>query len=753
MAMHGHLDLIVGTSMGNSVLQSPTALLQIVSWIIGKGLTLAFAEFETVALFVSVIFFNLLVVNGKSNYMDGIMCCALYVVIAMPGNFGIIRHIGDTESSNTQMTLVFLSRLMRCVIACTYHKASLTLCVDRIILAHQCILSDYGFTVGNGRNIGWRRFLGPKSGIDTTNQVPLDMLADSPAGQMDSGAAQKRVEISTSMLLVSFLAETTEVQGSLGHTERQCILSAKDVPPHVRLATLTDTHDAWRVKKTVIIVSYPHIGSEQKSTRLRDIEMVMFGGYSDNDVDVDCGLPSSSTWHDLSGPLAAPTSSTTAISQVSSFISSAGALATSITRVYRTLGGFVTPNSSSAQPYQTAPLEAHVSSTNVIGQASSALLVKESPMVCDKNIEQTLGDIVTSTMSCRDVVTVLANHGCVDLTELLDESACSDYAITNGGFGDVYSGRLLNENHVAIKIMRALYDPMMPTRIYHKASHIERCFSKQFLTPAIKTASCKGDLRIAEFRGNLAMISNWEENGSLLYYLTRYPSADRCALVRRLLGVDNAAFMTGILSSECIDLPGPYVSANVLIASDGRPMLMDFGNASLQNATLEFTNTNTGPCVSVRWTVRQLNVITWNGRRTHLEVFLCRNRHPRYLMQGNIPLLATFILSEWLVELFTTVVSQSDPHMQTILETFTSQIPFPDKSEQAVLTHVMIYKKTPTRPEKIISGWSVYDHLWAILMKCWSFDPKNRPDAREVWDVFQVKATTPEELQEKPEGY
>ncbi|KAF8752999.1 Calcium proton exchanger [Rhizoctonia solani] len=96
MAMHGHLDLIVGTSMGNSVvrsessasgqitqLQSPTALLQIVSWIIGKGLTLAFAEFETVALFVSVIFFNLLVVNGKSNYMDGIMCCALYVVIAM----------------------------------------------------------------------------------------------------------------------------------------------------------------------------------------------------------------------------------------------------------------------------------------------------------------------------------------------------------------------------------------------------------------------------------------------------------------------------------------------------------------------------------------------------------------------------------------------------------------------------------------------------------------------------------------------
>ncbi|CAE6442154.1 unnamed protein product [Rhizoctonia solani] len=58
-------------------------LLVIVSWIMGKELTLYFADFETVALFVSVILVNLLIMDGKSNYMEGLMCVALYIVIAI----------------------------------------------------------------------------------------------------------------------------------------------------------------------------------------------------------------------------------------------------------------------------------------------------------------------------------------------------------------------------------------------------------------------------------------------------------------------------------------------------------------------------------------------------------------------------------------------------------------------------------------------------------------------------------------------
>ncbi|KAG8733901.1 hypothetical protein FRC11_000455 [Ceratobasidium sp. 423] len=85
MAMKGKLELTIGISVGSSIQIAAfvVPLLVIVSWVIGKELTLYFADFETVALFVSVILVNLLIMDGKSNYMEGLMCCALYIVIAL----------------------------------------------------------------------------------------------------------------------------------------------------------------------------------------------------------------------------------------------------------------------------------------------------------------------------------------------------------------------------------------------------------------------------------------------------------------------------------------------------------------------------------------------------------------------------------------------------------------------------------------------------------------------------------------------
>lgn len=85
MAMKGKLELTIGISVGSSIQIAAfvVPLLVIISWIIGKELTLYFADFETVSLFVSVILVNLLIMDGKSNYMEGLMLCALYIVIAI----------------------------------------------------------------------------------------------------------------------------------------------------------------------------------------------------------------------------------------------------------------------------------------------------------------------------------------------------------------------------------------------------------------------------------------------------------------------------------------------------------------------------------------------------------------------------------------------------------------------------------------------------------------------------------------------
>ncbi|KAF8709393.1 Calcium proton exchanger, partial [Rhizoctonia solani] len=71
MAMKGKLELTIGISVGSSIQIAAfvVPLLVIVSW--------------TVSLFVSVILVNLLIMDGKSNYMEGLMCCALYIVIAI----------------------------------------------------------------------------------------------------------------------------------------------------------------------------------------------------------------------------------------------------------------------------------------------------------------------------------------------------------------------------------------------------------------------------------------------------------------------------------------------------------------------------------------------------------------------------------------------------------------------------------------------------------------------------------------------
>jgi len=85
MATKGKLELTIGISVGSSIQIAAfvVPLLVIISWIIGKELTLYFADFETVSLFVTVILVNLHIMDGKSNYMEGLMLCSLYIVIAI----------------------------------------------------------------------------------------------------------------------------------------------------------------------------------------------------------------------------------------------------------------------------------------------------------------------------------------------------------------------------------------------------------------------------------------------------------------------------------------------------------------------------------------------------------------------------------------------------------------------------------------------------------------------------------------------
>ncbi|CAE6537263.1 unnamed protein product [Rhizoctonia solani] len=278
-------------------------------------------------------------------------------------------------------------------------------------------------------------------------------------------------------------------------------------------------------------------------------------------------------------------------------------------------------------------------------------------------------------MLCTDVVALLTRHGCDDLTDLLDQSACSRYPVANGGLGDVFSGRLRDGTPVAIKTIRPYYEPSQQDRVYHKQAAKEIYTWSKCKHPNV--VQLKG---LAVFHDCLAMISCWEDNGSLLQYLSRHPTADRCCL-----SISICAGLTYLHDNNI---------ANVLMGQDGTPMLMDFGNASLQEATLQFTQTNTGPRFSLRWTAPEI-------------------------LEGSLHTKAGDVYSLGM----------------TILEAFTSEVPFADKTEKSLLAHILFHKKAPTRPNKVIPTKSIDgDKLWAVLTKCWTFDHENRPSAEAVWN-------------------
>jgi len=85
MAMKNQMELTITISVGSSIQIAAfvVPLLVIVGWISGHELSLFFANFETIVLFVSVILTNTLIQDGKSNYMEGLMLVTLYIVIAL----------------------------------------------------------------------------------------------------------------------------------------------------------------------------------------------------------------------------------------------------------------------------------------------------------------------------------------------------------------------------------------------------------------------------------------------------------------------------------------------------------------------------------------------------------------------------------------------------------------------------------------------------------------------------------------------
>lgn len=89
VAMKNKMDLAIGVAVGSSIQIAlfVTPLIVILGWIMDREMSLYFTLFETVCLFVSTFIVNFLVLDGRSNYLEGALLCAVYVIIAVVAFF------------------------------------------------------------------------------------------------------------------------------------------------------------------------------------------------------------------------------------------------------------------------------------------------------------------------------------------------------------------------------------------------------------------------------------------------------------------------------------------------------------------------------------------------------------------------------------------------------------------------------------------------------------------------------------------
>lgn len=74
-----------------------TPLVVILGWIMDKEMTLYFTLFETISLFVTAFVVNFLVLDGRSNYLEGALLCSSYLIIAYVPTVSLSQSMANSS--------------------------------------------------------------------------------------------------------------------------------------------------------------------------------------------------------------------------------------------------------------------------------------------------------------------------------------------------------------------------------------------------------------------------------------------------------------------------------------------------------------------------------------------------------------------------------------------------------------------------------------------------------------------------------
>ncbi|KAI6042231.1 kinase-like domain-containing protein [Pisolithus marmoratus] len=256
-----------------------------------------------------------------------------------------------------------------------------------------------------------------------------------------------------------------------------------------------------------------------------------------------------------------------------------------------------------------------------------------------------------------------------------------------GGTASVYHGTLMPDGtEVAVKTFHCTQSG--------SADELKRIFQEVHLWSKLRHENVVRMLGIStEFESTVSIISEWMPFGNAYDYVQDAEN-------------DPRPLLKDIASGLCylhnyISPPGPIVhgdlkGVNVLVSSDRRALLCDFGFSTI-------------------------NISTFN-----MSVDAHRG--------GSFPWMAPELLDD------NPASQESDVWAfgMTVLELFTRSIPFRDCRSVAVLTTRLMMGKLPPRPADKSVQYRLSDVWWNICMSCWRRDPLSRPTMNDI--IKKVKA-------------
>ncbi|KAG9125594.1 hypothetical protein FRC07_006960 [Ceratobasidium sp. 392] len=160
--------------------------------------------------------------------------------------------------------------------------------------------------------------------------------------------------------------------------------------------------------------------------------------------------------------------------------------------------------------------------------------------VNDASSSNQIPNVITSNMTVSEVIAVLGRHHCLNVSHQLDLASCSERPVNYGGLNEVYKGRLRDGTLVAVRLSRrsisdedregkqtsvsphkppSMHDPH-PAFVQYTARELHTW--SQCHHPNVQPL-----VGLAQFRGGIATISSWMENGDIREYVNRHPGADR----------------------------------------------------------------------------------------------------------------------------------------------------------------------------------------------------------------------------------